>query len=145
MNRSQRSPFLPSSPSPPHHLKWRGISILSLVNKMEVNISKGCWKTERWRDGELVDITTRTGKVSDMGTFLVAPVMNREVVCANQNRNVLMLWNMPSHKLSRSPLPLATCVSFSGLRYHCQFHALKTAIQISLTSGRCFFFFYDAF
>lgn len=77
-----------------------------------------------------------------MGTFLVAPVMNREVVCANQNRNVLMLWNMPSHKLSRSPLPLATCVSFSGLRYHCQFHALKTAIQISLTSGRCCCFFF---
>lgn len=92
MNEQITEVSLPSFLSfSPHHLKCRGISILSLVNKMEVNISKGCWKTERWRDGELVGITTRTGKVSDMGTFLVAPVMNREVVCANQNRNVLML------------------------------------------------------
>lgn len=53
---------------------------------------------------------------------------------------------MPSHKLSRALLPRATWVSFPGLRYHCQFHALKTAIQISLTSGwvsfsSSFFFF----
>lgn len=37
------------------------------------------------------------------------------------------------------PLPLAACVAFSGLRYHCQFHTLKTAMQISLTSDQDWF------
>lgn len=41
----------------------------------------------------------------------------------------------PLSQTKQVPLPLAACVSFSGLRYHCQFHALKRAIQISLTSG----------
>lgn len=97
---------LPSFPSfSPHHLKCQGISILSLVNKIEVNnFQRLRENTERCGDGELVAVMPKNKKVSDVDMCLIVPLMSREVLCAKQQqkRHVYAVKHALSHKLSRS-------------------------------------------
>lgn len=77
-------------------------------------------------------------KVSNVDTHLIVPLTSRGVLCAKQQQQKETrgcCGTCPLAQTERVPLPLAACVSFSGLRSDCQFHTLKTAIQISLTSG----------
>ena len=82
-------------------------------------------------------ITPKNDRVSNVDMHLIVPLMSREVLCAKQQqiRHVNAVKHALAHKLNRSRFLLLHVYHFSGLRYHCQFHTLKTAIQISLTSG----------
>lgn len=116
MNRSHRSSLLPSFP--PYHLKCQGISIWSLVNKIEVNnFQRLLENTERCRDGEeLVVITPKNKKVSNVDMCLIVPLMSREVLCAKPNEVgcVNAVKHAIAHKLSRSPFFLLHVYHFEA-------------------------------
>lgn len=73
-------PFL--LPSPP---KARGISISLWWLEWKWTISKGCWKTERWWDGEWMDVTPSNRRGVQHGHVPHCTRMNREVLRAKQN------------------------------------------------------------
>lgn len=115
----------------PHHLKCLGISILSLVNKIEVNNFQGLLEdTEHCRDGEgLVVIMPKNNNnsVSNVHLCPIVLLASSKILGAKQQqqKTCLCCETSPLSQTKHGPLPLAACVSFSGLRYRCQCHALK--------------------